>query len=51
MPEGTSDIGDIDALVLKRVTINELHRHNHTLEDDVQNIRQNQQDLKRNEGN
>lgn len=38
-PEGTSGSGDVNVLEEMRVIMDELRRHNHTLEDDVHNIR------------
>lgn len=43
-PEGTSGSGVVDALAKIRVSMDELRRYNQTLEDDVLNIRQLQQE-------
>lgn len=40
MPKDTSDSGDVEALAEMHAAIDELHRHNQALEDDVHNIRQ-----------
>lgn len=45
MQEGTNGSGDVDALMEMCAAMDELRFHNHTLEDDVNIIRQHQQEL------
>lgn len=44
IPDGTNDSVNVDALMDMHASMNELHRHNQTLGDDIYNIRQCKQD-------